>query len=60
MITFKTRHGLAPEYLTDMLTPYEPVRSLRSAGGALLTVRLEVNGPSPPGSLGFGTTCPRR
>ena len=34
LINFKARHGLAPDYITDMLTPDEPVRSLRSAGGA--------------------------
>ena len=31
-------HGLASEYLTDMLNPYKPVHSLRSMGGTLLTV----------------------
>ena len=30
LITFKARLGLAPIYITDMLTPYEPARSLRS------------------------------
>ena len=38
LITFKARRGLAPSYITDMLTPYEPARSLRSSGGALLAV----------------------
>ena len=36
LITFKARMGLAPSYITDMLTPYEPARSLRSLGGAFL------------------------
>ncbi|KAF7644658.1 hypothetical protein LDENG_00218110 [Lucifuga dentata] len=30
--------GLAPSYITEMLTPYEPVRSLRSSSGTLLAV----------------------
>ena len=38
LITFKARLGLAPSYVTEMLTPYEPVRSLRSSGGGLLAV----------------------
>ena len=29
---------LAPSYIVEMLNPYEPVRSLRSLGGALLAV----------------------
>ena len=47
LITFKARQGLAPEYITDMLTPYEPARSLRSAGEAFLNVprsRLKTRG----------------
>ena len=38
LITFKARSGLAPSYIADILIPYEPARSLRSSGGALLTV----------------------
>ena len=37
LVTFKARLGLAPSHMAEMLTPYEPVRSLRSSGGALLT-----------------------
>ncbi|KAF7662068.1 hypothetical protein LDENG_00246030 [Lucifuga dentata] len=33
LITFKALLGLAPSYITEMLTPYEPVCSLRSSGG---------------------------
>ena len=36
LITFKALHGLAPIYITEMLVPYRPVRSLRSADRALL------------------------
>ena len=57
LITFKARHGLAPEYIKDMLTPYKLVRSLRSAGGALLTLsrtRLKTRS-----DRAFSTTVPR-
>uniref|UniRef100_A0A4W3IQJ7 Peptidase M12B domain-containing protein n=1 Tax=Callorhinchus milii TaxID=7868 RepID=A0A4W3IQJ7_CALMI len=33
-----TLHGLAPPYLCDLLTPYQPTRSLCSAGSSLLCV----------------------
>uniref|UniRef100_A0A4W3HA34 Uncharacterized protein n=1 Tax=Callorhinchus milii TaxID=7868 RepID=A0A4W3HA34_CALMI len=29
-------HGLAPSYLSDLLSPYLPARTLRSSGSALL------------------------
>ncbi|KAF7641545.1 hypothetical protein LDENG_00278180, partial [Lucifuga dentata] len=38
LITFKAVLGLAPSCITEMLTPYESVRSLRSSGGTLLAV----------------------
>jgi len=38
LLTFKALHGLAPVYLTELLTPYTPARSLRSAGRNLLEV----------------------
>ena len=31
-------HGLAPSYITEMLQPYKPSRSLRSSSKRLLTV----------------------
>ena len=37
LTTFKALRGLAPSYISDMLTPYEPVRSLRSSDKGLLT-----------------------
>ena len=65
LITFKARLGLAPSYITEMLTPYEPVRSFRSSGGALLAVpksrlKSKVTVLLPSGPLGFGMTCLRR
>lgn len=36
LLTFKALHGLAPVYLSDLLKPYTPSRSLRSVGQNLL------------------------
>ena len=36
LITFKALHGLAPGYLSDLITPYRPSRSLRSMVANLL------------------------
>ena len=38
LITFKACLALAPSYIAEMLTQYEPVPSLRSSSGALLAV----------------------
>ncbi|KAF7641597.1 hypothetical protein LDENG_00276220, partial [Lucifuga dentata] len=38
LISFKALLGLAPSYITEMLTPYESVRSFRSSGGNLVAV----------------------
>ena len=37
-LTFKALNGLAPRYLTELLTPYVPERSLRSSDKLLLKV----------------------
>ncbi len=31
MLTYKALHGLAPQYLSDLLIPYTPTRDLRSS-----------------------------
>ena len=36
LLTFKALNGLAPSYLCDMVKPYVPTRTLRSAGRGLL------------------------
>lgn len=36
LLTYKSLHGYAPQYLRDLLTPYEPGRSLRSENTYLL------------------------
>ena len=38
LTTYKTQHNLAPSYLTDLLQPYVPTRSLRSSEAGLLQV----------------------
>nr|GFC43941.1 hypothetical protein [Tanacetum cinerariifolium] len=38
VLTFKALNGSGPGYLRDRLLPYNPTRTLRSSGGALLTV----------------------
>lgn len=47
LYTFKIVNGLAPTYLSDLVTPYVPTRNLRSADKLLLkptTYRLETYG----------------
>lgn len=36
---FKALHGLVPAYISDLIWPYSPWRSLRSSSGKLLTVQ---------------------
>jgi hypothetical protein len=36
LLTFKSMNGLAPAYLSDLLMPYVPARSLRSSNMNLL------------------------
>lgn len=36
LLTFKSLNGLAPSYLSDLLSPYIPTRPLRSSGCKLL------------------------
>ena len=38
LLTFKSLHGIAPNYLAEILTPYQPSRSLRSFNSNLLLV----------------------
>uniref|UniRef100_A0A4W3IT95 Prostaglandin I2 receptor n=1 Tax=Callorhinchus milii TaxID=7868 RepID=A0A4W3IT95_CALMI len=51
-IAFKALHGLAPPYLRDLLTPYQPIHSLCSAGSGLLQVCLVPTSVSLPPSFG--------
>jgi hypothetical protein len=38
LLTYKALNGLAPVYLTDLLSPYNPSRSLRSQNSRLLVI----------------------
>ena len=38
LLTYKAQHGLAPSYLTDIFTQYQPTRSLRSSNQSLLCI----------------------
>uniref|UniRef100_A0A8C6WIN5 Ankyrin repeat and SOCS box containing 2a, tandem duplicate 1 n=1 Tax=Neogobius melanostomus TaxID=47308 RepID=A0A8C6WIN5_9GOBI len=38
LLVYKSFHGLAPKYISDMLEPYEPSRALRTSGRGLLVV----------------------
>ncbi|RJG15175.1 hypothetical protein D4A39_16695, partial [Alcanivorax profundi] len=38
LLVFKALHGSAPKYISDMLVPYEPSRTLRTSGTGLLLV----------------------
>ena len=38
ILVFRALHGLAPAYVSTLITPYEPCRALRSTGSALLCV----------------------
>ncbi len=40
MLTYRALHGLAPEYLTELLTVYTPRRNLRSSDSGLLIIPL--------------------
>ena len=39
LLVYRCTHQLAPDYLTDLVVPYVPARSLRSADLNLLTVK---------------------
>ena len=38
LLTYKALHGLAPTYLSDLVLPYLPTRTLRSQDAGLLIV----------------------
>ena len=39
LLTYKSLHGQSPEYLSELIIPYVPARSLRSASENLLVVK---------------------
>uniref|UniRef100_A0A3P9MAR3 Reverse transcriptase domain-containing protein n=1 Tax=Oryzias latipes TaxID=8090 RepID=A0A3P9MAR3_ORYLA len=38
LLVYKSLHGRAPKYISDMLVPYEPSRTLRTSGAGLLLI----------------------
>jgi hypothetical protein len=38
LLTYKALHGFAPTYLSDLVLPYIPTRTLRSQDAGLITV----------------------
>ena len=49
-VVLKCLNGFGPSYLSDLLLPYQPSRTLRSSGTGLLTiprVRLKTHGEAP-------------
>ena len=36
LLVYKSPYGLAPKYISDMIVPYEPPRTMRSSGRDLL------------------------
>ena len=53
MYTFKALQGTAPQYLEELVVPYQPTRSLRSESGAFLAV------PTTRG-VTYGNRCFRK
>lgn len=56
VLTFKCLHGLAPEYLADLLTVYHPARSLRSSSQLLL---VQPKSRTKIGERAFSRAAPR-
>ena len=48
LLAYKSLHGLAPSYLSDLITPHRPRRPLRSQHAGLLTIP-RVNKPTVGG-----------
>ena len=57
LLTFKALNGLAPSYISEMLTRYHPARNLRSVGTGLLVPR--VPRLKCTGGRAFSITAPK-
>ena len=44
LLTYKALHGLAPTYLSDLVLPYIPTRTLRSQDAGLLISKQTAGG----------------
>ena len=57
LVTFEALNGLAPQYITDMISYYKPSRCLRSSNPSLLNeIRFSVNSY---GGRVFSVSSPR-
>ena len=56
LLTYKSQHGLAPEYISELLTEYKPSRSLRSGAKRLLK---PVRTRSSFGDRAFAASAPK-
>ena len=54
VLVFRALHGLAPAYVSMLITPYEPHRALRSTGSEYIIM---ADDPSPALGLCCGTLC---
>jgi len=57
LLTFKALHDLAPSYLSDLLLPYNPPRTLRSSTAGILSV--PTFRMSTMGARAFSRSAPR-
>ena len=56
LLTFKALHGLAPNYISQLLTQYKPSRSLRSSSQGLL---IEPRTKYMTGDRAFSVSAPK-
>ena len=57
LLIFKSLNNLAPSYISDLLTPYIPSRSLRSSNQCLLVVPKSIQ--KSYGDRAFAVVAPR-
>ena len=57
LLVFKSLNNLAPSYISDLLTPYIPSRSLRSSSQSLLVVPRSIQ--KCYGDRAFAVAAPR-
>ena len=57
LLVFKSLNNLAPSYISDLLTPYIPSRSLRSSNQSLLVVPRSIR--KSYGDRAFAVAAPR-
>ena len=57
LLVFKSLNNLAPSYISDLLTPYIPSRSLRSSNQSLLVVPRSIQ--KSYGDRAFAVAAPR-